>query len=206
MKLFHLFFVPQKIINFVYLFIFLQLYITFPQLDLYIVVVYGYECSLQQNLEQMSWRSFLNYEKYNFLKQKLELVWSRMRNTSIIIKFGEICVSLASFGDKLKVAHFWGGLRPERGFERNILKIDEKINEIQGYTITNTSPFFLRNLQKCYITMQQTTSNHFSVMSNNKTTFNIQTTFEQIFTQHYNIVLHQGQYFHIKQDVRKQLQ
>ncbi|CAL6088115.1 Hypothetical_protein [Hexamita inflata] len=133
-----------------------------PQLDLYIVVVQGYECSSQQNLEQVLWRSFLNYRKYNFLKQKLELVWSRMRNTSIIIKFGEIRVSLASFGDKLKVAHFLGGLRPERGFERNILKVDEKIHEIQGYTITNTSPFFLRNLQKC----QQTTSNHFSVMSN----------------------------------------
>ncbi|CAL6002276.1 Hypothetical_protein [Hexamita inflata] len=95
-------------------------------------------------------------------KSRLELVWSRMIKASIIIKFGEFLVSLASFGDKLKVAHFWSGLRPERGFERNIQKVDEKINEIQGYTITNTSPFFLRNLQKC----QQTTSNHFSVMSN----------------------------------------
>ncbi|CAL6057563.1 Hypothetical_protein [Hexamita inflata] len=102
MKLFHLFFVPRKIINFVFLFIFLQLYITFPHLDLYIVVLYGYECSLQQNLEQVSWRSFLNYRKCNFLKQKLELVGSRMRNTLIIIKFGEIRVSLASFGDKLQ--------------------------------------------------------------------------------------------------------
>ncbi|CAL6024124.1 Hypothetical_protein [Hexamita inflata] len=149
MKLFHLFFVPRKIINFVYLFIFLLLYITFPHLDLYIVVVYGYECSSQQNLEYVSWRSFLNYRKCNFLKQKLELVGSRMRNTSIIIKFGEIRVSLASFGDTLKVAHFGGGLRPERGFERNILKVGEKINEIQGYTITITPLFFLRNLQKC---------------------------------------------------------
>ncbi|CAL6028981.1 Hypothetical_protein [Hexamita inflata] len=120
-----------------------------PHLDLYIVVVYGYECSSQQNLEYVSWRSFINYRKCNFLKQKLELVGSRMRNTSIIIKFGEIRVSLASFEDTLKVAHFGGGLRPERGFERNILKVDEKINEIQGYTITITPLFFLRNLQKC---------------------------------------------------------
>ncbi|CAL5981267.1 Hypothetical_protein [Hexamita inflata] len=188
MKLFHLFFVPQKIINFVYLFIFLQLYITFPQLDLYIVVVYSYECSSQQNLEQVSWRSFLNYRKYNFLKQKLELVWSRMRNTSIIIKFGEIRVSLASFGDKLKVAHFWGGLRPERGFERNILKVDEKINEIKGYTITNTSPFFLRNLQKC----QQTTSNHFSVMSNK---IYLQLKFAEL--QTHGMIIHQNSFWNI---------